>query len=79
MRPLCEIAVDILRDPALKGNSRVYATAYLEPMLSLSTVEDNYYADSGDSIVRYALGNLQHYRGDNAKALKAELKAHLTY
>ena len=79
MRPLYEIAQDILADPALKGNARVYSEAYLVPMLSLYTVDDNYYADSGDSIVRYALGNLQHYRGDKAKALKAELKSHLTY
>lgn len=77
MRKICEIAYDILRDPALKGNSRTYATAYLQPMLNLNTIEDNYFADSGDSIVMYALANLNYYRGENARALKAELKAHL--
>ena len=77
MRPLHDIAFDILNDDALKGNTRVYSEAYLKPMLMLSTTQDMYYLDSWDSIVRYALANLTHYRGEKAKALKAELKAHL--
>jgi hypothetical protein len=77
MRPLHDIARDILNDSRLSGNSRVYAEAYLEPMLYLNTVDDYYYLDSGDSIVRYALANLTHYRGEKARELKAELKSHL--
>lgn len=77
MRYLYEIARDILHDPDLKGNSRVYASAYLEPMLTLETINDSYYLDSGESVVRYALANLTHYRGEKARTLKAELKEHL--
>lgn len=77
LRPLRDIATDILNDPALHGNSRYFAEAYLIPMLSLETTKDNYYLDSGDSIVRYALANLSYYRGEKARILKAELKAHL--
>jgi hypothetical protein len=77
LRPLYEIAQDALASDSLKGNTRIYAEAYLKPMLSLSSVQENYMYDSGESIVIYALANLQHWRGDTAKRIKAELKAHL--
>lgn len=76
-RPLYEIAGDILDDPALKGNSRTFTRPYLNAMLSLTDTSQNYGADSGDMIVRYALSNLTHYRGDLARGYKAELMAHL--
>ena len=50
---------------------------YLKPMLSLTTVNENYGYDSGESVVLYALSNLSQYRGENARAYKAELKEHL--
>jgi hypothetical protein len=78
-RPLYEIARDALMDPTLKGNARVYATPYLEALLSCETGHDRYYADTADSCVRYALSNLTYWRGDTAKAIKDELKAHLLF
>jgi hypothetical protein len=48
---------------------------YLEPMLSLSSIDDDYYYDSGRSVVLYALSNLGQWRGEKARAIKAELKA----
>lgn len=54
-----------------------YAQPYVEALYSLDTVEDNYYQDSGKSIVNYTLANLSYWRGDTAKAVKAQLKAHL--
>jgi hypothetical protein len=77
LRPLNVIAREALASDSLKGNTRYYAEAYLKPMLSLESVQDNYLYDSGESIVIYALSNLQHWRGDTAKRIKAELKAHL--
>ncbi len=77
MRPLYEIARDILNDPALKGNARTYSEGYLRGLLEMSTVADDYYMESGGMMVAYALGNLTQYRGENARAYKLELKEHL--
>lgn len=54
-----------------------YAKPYVEALYSLSTVKDNYYADSGSSIVSYALANLGQWRGDEAREVKSLLKQHL--
>ena len=78
LRPLHYIAREALDSASLKGNTRTYSEAYLRPMLSLTSVQENYGYDSGESIVLYALSNLQHWRGDDAKRIKAELKAHLS-
>jgi len=50
------------------------AVPYLDAMHQLATVDDAYYEDSGRSIVRYFLGNAGTWRGEVAKAIKAELK-----
>ena len=60
-----------------KGKWYVYAKPYVEALQSLESVNDNYYADSGRSVVAYALANLGSWRGDVAKQVKAELKLHL--
>lgn len=71
-RPLYEIAAEIRKDWK-KVN---YAAApYLDAMFRLDKITDNYISDSGKSIVAYFLGNASSWRGDKAKAIKAELKA----
>lgn len=72
-RPLNAIARDIRKDWGSKVNYA--ARPYLEAMLSLNSIQDPYYSDSGRSVVLYFLANAGTYRGENAKALKAELKA----
>lgn len=72
-RPLNAIARDIRKDWGAKVNYA--ARPYLEAMLSMDGIQDPYYSDSGRSIVLYFLANAGTYRGENAKALKAELKA----
>jgi hypothetical protein len=72
-RPLNIIARDIRKDWGSKVNYA--ARPYLEAMLSLDNIQDAYYNDSGRSVVLYFLANAGTYRGENAKALKAELKA----
>lgn len=73
-RPLFEIAADIKKNwkPVNYG-----AVPYLDAMFSLDKITDNYIADSGRSIVSYFLANASTWRGDVAKAIKAELKAML--
>ena len=70
-RPLYEIAREIR-----KAWTKVspYAEPYLGAMQSLDTIDDNYYLDSGKSVVLYFLGNANTWRGEDARRIKAELK-----
>ena len=55
-----------------------YAAApYLDAMRQLQSVDDAYMYDSGRSIVRYFLGNAGTWRGEVARAIKAELNRRL--
>lgn len=71
-RTLSAIARDIRKDWGTKVNYA--ARPYLDAMLCMDSVNDNYGFDSGRSIVLYFLGNASMYRGEKAKALKLELK-----
>ena len=53
------------------------AVPYLDAMCDLTDLGDRYYADTADMIVRYFLANATAWRGDKARAIKAELKAML--
>ena len=66
-RPIKHIAAEICEvwRPVNYG-----ARPYLEAMLSLNTIEDDYYLDSADSIIRYFLGNARTWRGEDAKRIK---------
>ena len=50
------------------------AVPYLDAMMTLNSIKDNYYLDSGYSIVAYFLGNANTWRGEKARAIKAELR-----
>lgn len=71
-RPLHEIATDIKR-----AWPKPYfgAKPYIDAMSTLSDINGNYYQDSARSIVLYFLANASTWRGDDAKRIKAELKA----
>lgn len=76
LTPLRELAPLIAQEG--RGKSwYVYAKPYVDAMYALDTVKDNYYYDSGSEIVMYALANLTNWRGDTARDVKAQLKAHL--
>lgn len=80
VRPLYEIANDIKKDwKATAKDGKIYfgAVPYLDAMMSLTTINDNYIMDSGRSIVNYFFANANSYRGGRSKELKAELKAML--
>jgi hypothetical protein len=71
VRSLREIAYEIKRDWA-KPN---YAAApYLDAMTGLGSINDDYYQDSGRSVVLYFLSNASTWRGETAKRIKKELK-----
>lgn len=70
-RPLNAIAADIAKD---WRNVNYAAKPYLDAMFSLNSISDRFYMDSADSVVRYFLSNATTWRGDKARAIKAELK-----
>ena len=50
------------------------AKPYLNAMLAMDAITDKYGLDDGDSIVTYFLSNANTWRGEMARAIKAELK-----
>lgn len=69
-RPLNQIADEISKD----WKSVNYAAKpYLDAMHTLKSISDNYYQDSGSSIVAYFLSNARSWKGDTAKSIKKEL------
>lgn len=51
------------------------AVPYLDAMLTLGGIGDKYGLDDARSIVRYFLANANTWRGEDARRIKAELKA----
>lgn len=54
-----------------------WAKPYLEAMVTLESINDNYGSDSGKSIVAYFLSNARSFKGEAAKAIKKELNKRL--
>jgi len=71
-RPLYVIAREIKQT---WPNVNYAAKPYLEAMSQLDKVSDCYGYDSGTSVVLYFLSNARSWRGEDAKRIKAELKA----
>lgn len=81
-RPLWAIADDIAQAARehriAKGTHPswyAYAGPYVDAMSCLTSIDEDYGADSGRSVVLYCLSNLTSWRGDTARAVKAELKS----
>lgn len=70
-RPLYAIARDIKQD---WQKPYFGAVPYLDAMQSLQSVNDSYGMDNGRGIVLYFLSNATAWRGEKARAIKAELK-----
>lgn len=73
-RPLRVIARDIA-DNWPKVNYA--AEPYLNAMRDLDYIDTTYYQDNAESVVRYFLSNATTWRGEDARRVKAELKAML--
>lgn len=69
-RPLNQIAAEISKDWKPVNYA---AKPYLEAMHTLKSISDNYYQDSGSSIVAYFLSNARSWKGEVAKRVKKEL------
>ena len=74
VRPLYEIASDI---SSTWAKLSPYAKPYVDAMRRLCDINDTYHSDDARSIVLYFLSNAGSWRGDDAKRIKAELKAML--
>jgi len=70
-RPLYVIATDINKAWAKINYA---AVPYLEAMENMTCPTAKYWFDDGKSIIMYFLSNASSFRGEKAKALKAELK-----
>lgn len=71
-RSIRSIALDIRKEWAKVNYA---AKPYLDAMLELDSINDKYGFDNARSIILYFLSNASSFRGERAKALKAELKA----
>jgi hypothetical protein len=85
-RYLFEIAEDITKAAndysTEKGKAPswwYYSAQYVEALRSLETIDQMYFYDTADSVVRYLLSNLTTWRGEQARKIKEELKSMLTY
>ena len=74
IRRLCHIAREI-RTNWKKVNYG--AAPYLNAMTTLDSIDDNYYMDTGKSVVRHFLVNATMWKGETARAIKAELNSML--
>lgn len=70
-RTLREIANEIAADWKKPHYS---ALPYLQAMRTLNSIEDNYFLDSGKSIVCNFLANAATWKGETARRIKKELK-----
>lgn len=71
MRKPYEIALDIKRDWT---NISPAAKPYTVAMGQMKDFGENYYLDSGESVILYFLANAGTWRGEVARRVKAELK-----
>lgn len=69
-RPIREIAAEIRKD---WKKPYFGAVPYLTAMFTLNSIKDNYYYDTGSSIVGYFLANATTWRGETARRVKKEL------
>lgn len=70
VRPISEIAREIKTD---WKNPFYGAVPYIDAMLEIEHIEDDYFQDSARGIVCYFLGNARTWKGETAKRIKAEL------
>jgi hypothetical protein len=70
MRPIYVIAKEILVD---WKKQYFGAVPYISAMLSLSSINDSFGADSARDVIAYFLANARTWKGEVAKRIKLEL------
>lgn len=73
-RPISAIAFEAYK---LWQKPNFGALPYLKAMMGLSSIDDTYGVEDARSIVLYFLSNASTWRGEDARRIKAELKAML--
>jgi hypothetical protein len=73
-RPIYEIAADVRRTWPKVNYA---AKPYLDAMRDLDSIDDKYIMDDARDIVLRFIGNAGAWRGDDARRIKAELRAML--
>lgn len=79
LRPLSTVAREAARLINALPDTHMAKWAGMTQIGPLTTVSDSdthYYEDRVDHVIAYALGNLSSWRGEDARRIKAELKAH---
>ena len=71
LRSLSVIANEVWADWSPAGIS---AQPYLVAMSQMDSIEEDFYSDSGKSVVAYFLANAGQWRGPVARRVKAELR-----
>lgn len=74
-RPLHVIARDILAHWTKPSTSREWAMPYINAMRHLVSMDSTYGHDDAEDIVIRFLSNASGWRGEDARRIKAELKA----
>lgn len=77
-RPIGDIVTDIGAEWGEKLPTVGYAAKpYIDALTNVSTADDMYGAEKAEHLVRYLLSNLAQFKGQRARELKEELRAHL--
>lgn len=81
-RPLWAIAEEISQEAQAYRDANdkwptwfAYSQPYVDAMLGLTSIDQHYGYDTAHSVVLYCLSNLQSWRGETARRVKAELKS----
>jgi len=74
---ISQLATVIAMDWKSQGKIYFGAVPYIDAMYSMQSIKDNYGADPGSMIVAYFLANARQWKGETAKAVKAELNKRL--
>ena len=71
--------LDVIASEIKANWKNVYfgAVPYLKAMQEMGDIKNNYYLDSGSSVVLYFLSNATNWRGDVARRIKKELNDQL--
>jgi len=83
LRSLHKIAADVLTEWGPKARApsappyMLYAMPYVDAMLSLRSISDQYGLDDAEDIILRFLTNTASWRGDKARSIKNELNLHL--
>ncbi len=70
-RSISEIAREIKKEWVNPSSS---AIPYINAMLTMNTIDDNYGYDTARDIITYFMRNATHFKGEAARRIKSELK-----